>query len=130
MNERWVVPIVVALVGLVGGLGGAYLGGRAANNGQQEQFENQRTAQVQDLLIATYSNFVRTASKAASGPASPAEVRAVFAAGAQVDFVGDEHVKRAARVLEHLSLTNPDEETYRGRQEDFVNAGLADIETP
>jgi hypothetical protein len=127
MSERWVVPILVAVVGLASALGGAYLGGRAANKGQQKQFENQRTAQLQDLLIATYSNFVRAAATASVGPASPSQTREVFAAEAQVEFVGDAGVKKAARDLRRKALSNPPSGVFRQTEQSFVHAAVASI---
>jgi hypothetical protein len=99
MNERWLVPIMVAVVGLAGGLGGSYLGGRSANITQQKQFENQRLADVEDLAVAAYSNFVRTAARIAflGRKANDAERAQVFAAEAQVGFLfqEEEEVKEA-----------------------------------
>jgi hypothetical protein len=123
MNERWVVPIMVAVVGLAGGLGGSYLGGRSAHIAQREQFESQREAEVQDLAIAAYSKFVQTAARIAfSGrEANDAERAQVFAAEAQIAFLfqEEEEVKRLARELRRLAISNPDEGVYRAKQKEF-----------
>lgn len=126
MNERWVVPIMVAVVGLAGGLGGSYLGGRSANITQRKQFDSQREAEVQDLAIAAYSNFVRTAARIAflRDEANDAERAQVFAAEAQISFLFQpkEDVKRLARELADLAVSNPDKGVYRAKQEKFNEA--------
>jgi hypothetical protein len=128
MNERWVVPILVAVVGLGGGLGGAYIGARAANKGQEKQFENQRRADVEDLAVAALSNFVRVAGRTAflGRPATPAEQAEVFAAEAQVDFLFQDEpdVKNLATELERLATSSPAEAIHRDKQKDFVGAAL------
>jgi CHASE1-domain containing sensor protein len=45
MSERW-VPLLAAVVGLLGGMGGAYVGGTVANEGQQDRFEDERKAEM------------------------------------------------------------------------------------
>jgi hypothetical protein len=62
MPERWWIPVLAAVVGLIGGVGGAYVGGEVANKGQEQQFENQRTAELQDLLIDAYARYLRDAT--------------------------------------------------------------------
>jgi hypothetical protein len=44
MSDRW-VPIVAAVVGVIGGMGGAYIGGSVANEGQRQRFEEQQVAE-------------------------------------------------------------------------------------
>src|SRR5215218_5569917 len=58
------MPILAAIVGLVGGLGGAAIGGSIANEGQQQQFRNQRIADLNNLLNETYSRYLRTSATA------------------------------------------------------------------
>jgi hypothetical protein len=123
MNERWVVPILVAVVGLSGGLGGAAIGGRAANIAQRHQFENQRTAEIEDLAVTAFSDFVQIAGKAAflGREATPAEQAKVFAAEAKIDFLFQDEirVKELAKELGRLAISNPDEAAYRDKQEKF-----------
>jgi hypothetical protein len=72
---RW-LPALAAALGLVGGIGGAYIGGLVANEGQETQFRNQRVAQIQDLLVGTYGRYLRTAEKVAANYTTLKEVRA------------------------------------------------------
>ena len=37
MSERW-IPIVAAILGVLGGTGGAFIGGHVANEGQAQRF--------------------------------------------------------------------------------------------
>ena len=53
--------VLAAVIGLAAGIGGAWIGGSVANEGQQKQFKNQRLAHAQDLLEAEYSNFLGAA---------------------------------------------------------------------
>ena len=62
MNERW-IPILAGVIGVVGGVGGAVVGGVIANEGQEKQFEKDRAAQLQDLREQTYVKFVGAAER-------------------------------------------------------------------
>ncbi len=58
MVDRW-VPILAAVLGLVGGTAGAYVGGSVANEGQQQRFENERQTRIENLRIDTYGSYLR-----------------------------------------------------------------------
>ena len=60
MDARW-LPILAAVLGVLGGVLGALVGGWIANEGQEDRFESERKAQIQDSRIAVYGNFVGTA---------------------------------------------------------------------
>ena len=53
MSDRW-IPVLAAVVGVIGGIGGAYIGGAVANEGQETRFERERAAALQDLRMDTY----------------------------------------------------------------------------
>ena len=53
MSERW-VPLLAAVVGLLGGMGGAFVGGWVANEGQRNQFEDEQEAETRNLRIDAY----------------------------------------------------------------------------
>jgi CHASE1-domain containing sensor protein len=53
MSERW-IPLFAAIVGLLGGMGGAYIGGTVANEGQQQRFENEQKAETRNLRVDAY----------------------------------------------------------------------------
>jgi hypothetical protein len=62
MSERW-IPILAAVVGVLGGMGGAFIGGYVANEGQQERFDSERKAQVADSRLETYGNYLGELNK-------------------------------------------------------------------
>jgi hypothetical protein len=80
VNERW-IPILAGVIGVVGGVGGAVVGGVIANEGQEEQFEKDRAAELQDLREQTYVKFVGAAERVhiLGRPTDQAEASAAFA---------------------------------------------------
>jgi hypothetical protein len=62
MDARW-TPILAAAIGVVGGVGGALVGGFWVNQGQEEGFERERAAAIQDLRIKEYRTFMGTADE-------------------------------------------------------------------
>ena len=48
MAERW-FPVLAAVLGLLGGIGGAAVGGYVANKGQGQRFEEERAARIRDV---------------------------------------------------------------------------------
>jgi len=64
MDARW-MPILAAAIGVLGGVGGALVGGLAANAGQEKGFERERAAAIEDLRIEEYGTFIGTADEVA-----------------------------------------------------------------
>jgi hypothetical protein len=60
MSERW-VPVLAAIVGVLGGMGGALIGGWVANAGQEQRFQDERQAAVQDLHREIYADYLASA---------------------------------------------------------------------
>jgi hypothetical protein len=52
---------LAATVGVLGGVGGAFVGGCAANQGQAEGFKRERAAARQDLRTEVYGEYLGTA---------------------------------------------------------------------
>jgi hypothetical protein len=78
MSERW-IPLLAAVVGLFGGAAGAYVGGSVANEGQQQRFENEQTAEARDLRLDAYADLLRACEAAyeideATSPARKSEL--------------------------------------------------------
>jgi hypothetical protein len=124
MAERWWIPILAAVVGIVGGVGGAYVGGSVANKGQEEQFDNQREADVQDLLIDTYTNYLQTTSRlwvARQNRFSNAEQleSEALAAESQVEFDTPE-LEDVARGLLDAAREPASEEVYLSARKEFI----------
>ena len=60
MDTRW-MPLFAAAVGVLGGVGGALVGGFIANANQAEGFRRERAAAVEDLRVEAYADFLGTA---------------------------------------------------------------------
>jgi len=138
MPERWWIPVLAAVVGLIAGVGGAYVGGEVANKGQQQQFENQRAAEVQDLLIAAYARYLRdaTATAAATGDdrqqkhAKTKELAArALASETEVEFkAASPAVDDAARRL-YDAVTRPQLlDTFEAERQRFIDAAGRSLE--
>jgi hypothetical protein len=60
MYERW-IPVLAAALGLLGGVGGALVGGWVANQGEQERFRSERAAERADFSRDTFVKFLAAA---------------------------------------------------------------------
>jgi hypothetical protein len=112
VNERW-IPILAGVIGVVGGVGGAVVGGVIANEGQEEQFEKDRAAELQDLREQTYVKFVGAAERVhqVGGETANAEANAALAA---VILLSPTLAQPATLVLERAQQTTG-EETKEGK---------------
>jgi hypothetical protein len=75
------MPIVAAGIGLIGGLGGALVGGWLANEGQEKQLKSDRAAAAQELRRDAYGEFVGSADEVALtllASAPEDEIRSAF----------------------------------------------------
>jgi CHASE1-domain containing sensor protein len=134
VSDRW-MPILAAIVGLVGGLGGAAIGGSIANEGQEQQFKNQRIADLNNLLNETYSRYLRTSATAyldrTAGGISRKElirIQGELEGGAAqvVMLVNDPAVEDAAERLERAVVDDGvDFKTYRTARDAFIKAADA-----
>lgn len=131
---RW-LPALAAILGLLGGIGGAFIGGKVANEGQEKQFQNQRIAQVQDLLIADYGKYLRTAEIVAADSTTLAEVRtderkaadlaAFSAAEAEVHLVASPELWAAAQAVR--KSFEETEQDYRTAIDAFIERANENI---
>jgi hypothetical protein len=62
MDARW-LPLLAAGLGVLGGIGGAFIGGTMANKGAESRFESERAAAIQDLRREAYANFLGSAEE-------------------------------------------------------------------
>jgi hypothetical protein len=60
------MPLFAAGLGVLGGIGGALIGGYLANEGAERRFEQERTAQVEDLRTEAYGTFLGTSLELAT----------------------------------------------------------------
>lgn len=133
MDARW-VPILAAGVGIFGGVGGAYVGGSLANAGEQNRISSERRAQVQDLRIRAYGEFLQSAeqivSKVVRG-AADASLDAPFErlAGAEqvvLLVADDDAVREAASAV--TDVVNGDKTSDAQQLADYKRAQTAFLE--
>ena len=62
MSERW-IPVVAAIVGVLGGMGGAFIGGYVANKGEQQRFNEEQIAQTKNFRRDTFVKFLSAAER-------------------------------------------------------------------
>jgi hypothetical protein len=128
MDARW-IPVLAAVVGVLGGVGGALIGGYVANQGQQQRFKSERAAAIQDLRIETYGALLGTGQEVTIvfEPGVPdAEKREalvrLFAAEARVALVAETPaVADAARAVRE-ALTAPASTPIQKQIDDYVQA--------
>jgi hypothetical protein len=141
MDARW-MPLLAAAVGVVGGVGGAYIGGVVANEGQEQQSKKERAAALQELRRDAYGDFLGTVQelRAAAAAREPDGITTreqdelneiavrLFVAKARVDLVTESGAVEAAaaEVLDAFTEPTPmDDPTTRK----FRVAAQSDIET-
>ena len=100
MGERW-VPVLAGVLGILGGMGGAAVGGYVANKGQ-ERFEQEQATQIRNLRIATYVKFLRAAQNEYDGQSVPDRI--VLVSEAEVVLVApNDEVREAATLLTEMA---------------------------
>jgi hypothetical protein len=98
MAERW-FPVLAAVLGLLGGIGGAAVGGYVANKGQEQRFKEERAARIRDVRIDAYVKFLRAAENEKSHN-SRFEDSVLYTAEAEVELVArSAALQHAARKL-------------------------------
>ena len=122
MSERW-IPVVAAIVGVLGGMGGAFIGGYVANKGEQQRFKEEQVAKTENFRRDTVVKFLAAAEKLR------------FAGGTGQDLLADEAqvsllfptsvVRAAAREVSHaarISTTGENDLNYRRTRDRFIQA--------
>ena len=129
MSEPW-IPVLAAILGLLGGVGGAAVGGFVANEGQERRFEHERATETRDRLLETYVKFVRAVEDEHFN-APTTDDRIVRTAEAEVGLVASGPAVRqaATRLTEYVLFGDVDnEEEYTRRTNEFLDAAHAEIE--
>jgi len=127
LAERW-VTVLAAVLGLLGGMAGAAVGGYVANEGQEQRFEHERATELRDLRIDTYVKFLRAAEGEHNRPVETQDV-IVRTASAEVSLVArDPAIRDAASKLTEEALFGNSEATYTGLRNDFIELAQADLE--
>ena len=128
MSERW-VPVLAGVLGLLGGVAGAAVGGYIANQGQERRFEHERATEIRDRRIDTYVKFVRAVEDEHFN-APTTDDRIIRSAEAEVALVASGPALRqaASRLAEYVLVGVNDEEEYTRRANAFLDVAHADVE--
>jgi len=119
---------LAAILGLLGGVGGAAVGGYVANQGQERRFEHEQATELRDRRMETYVQFVRAVEDEHFN-APTTDDRVVRTAEAEVALIASgPAVRRAAsRLVEH-TLFGDDEDVYTRRANAFLDIAHDEIE--
>ena len=141
MDARW-IPLLAAALGVLGGVGGAAVGGSVANSGQSQRLQEERITEVQDLLIATYAEFQGAADNYAiswgiaeekfRGESERLEfvkpqLDELFRTAAAVELVANPQVMDAADKLRD-ELGGGDPKDYETLRNSFIRLAREEIE--
>jgi hypothetical protein len=125
VSDRW-IPVLAATVGVLGGVGGALIGGLIANEGQQDQLESERDAAREALRQEAYAGYLAAANTLfltgqiadrdaaldqdeVSEEEVTSAIDAAFKAQAAVEVVAPAELRTAARELTNLMGNNKEE---------------------
>jgi hypothetical protein len=128
VSERW-IPIFAAVVGVLGGMGGAYIGGYVANEGQQQRFESEQEARLQDLRRGAYADFVEEAASV-EFMADPKEnpVTKLLGAEAKAGLYADSEIRNAATALSDSVRDRGSDDPYNAAVSEFVDAARTQLD--
>jgi hypothetical protein len=127
MTEHW-VPVVAAILGLLGGMGGAAVGGYIANQGEQQRFERERAAQIRDLRLDAYVTLLRAAEREHAQPVQTDD-RVVRTAEAEVALVAPNvAIRDAASRFAANALDATSEQDYTRLRAEFIGLAQTGIE--
>lgn len=128
MPEHW-VTVVAAVPGLLGGMGGAAVGGYIANQGEQQRFEHERAAEIRDLRLDTYVMLLRAAELERAEPIKTND-RVVRTAEAEVALVAPTvAIREAASRFAANALYATTDEDYARLRDEFIDLAQAEIES-
>jgi hypothetical protein len=129
------MPLLAAAVGVLGGVGGAYIGGVVANEGQEQQSESERAAAIQDLRIDVYGDYLGAAEAlvAEATVGSPKAQREayvkLFPVGARVYLVAEtpEVAGAAQAVADAITAEDSTKDDYDKAARNFLAVARDEI---
>jgi hypothetical protein len=147
MDAKW-VPLLAAGFGVVGGVGGAVVGGWLANDAQKNQLESARQAAITDLRRATYAQYVgavdayvltnefadaifkgnREGDQQAAVKFVAPQLTEALKAEAEVELVAKTPVARKAAHLRDKAGEPIHWKEYQPLRRDFIRAATHEIE--
>jgi hypothetical protein len=122
MFDGW-VPAVAAFLGVVGGMGGAFVGGAVANEGQQQQYANERMERMADLRRATYVTFVEELERHFFQGGTPDKARAAQAA---VLLVSSASIRQASTAATEAA-NGDDLARYTDKRDRFIDLAQREL---
>jgi hypothetical protein len=123
MSDRW-VTVLAAVLGLLGGIAGAAVGGYVANQGEEQRFEDEREAEIRDLRIDTYVGFLGAVEREHINYRT--EDSAMLTAESEVALVApNAAVREAASAL--IESTVEGTEDYPRLRNEFIDLAQAEI---
>jgi hypothetical protein len=135
MESRW-MPVFAAAVGVIGGVGGALIGGLVANEGQEQQSESERAAAIENLRVDTYGDYLGSAEALVgklsldfSQPERDAALVRLVSLRARVFIVAEQPdaMRRRANAITE-AVNNDDQDAYDDAARNFAVAARDDIE--
>lgn len=113
-DPRW-LAILAAALGVLGGIGGAFIGGSLANAGAEKRLEKERAAQVQDVRIEVYGTYLGTADELATAWVTGDEekikdgIARLFVAEAKVAVIAEDQdaFEKAALEINKILTSDP-----------------------
>jgi hypothetical protein len=138
VSERW-IPVLAAVVGVLGGMGGAFIGGYVANEGQEQRFQDEQEVRAQDLRRNAYADFLQAAADVQfSEEENPSEnpVDKLIGAQAKAALFANSDVQGGATALvdavrhrgDCYREAEEEEDCYGTAQSQFVDAAKAQLE--
>jgi hypothetical protein len=122
MFDRW-IPAVAAFLGVVGGMGGAFVGGAVANEGQQQRFENERVERMAELRRVTYVTFIEELEHHFFQGGTPDKARAAQAA---VLLVSSASIRQASSAATDAA-TGDDLSRYTNARDQFIDLAQREL---
>jgi hypothetical protein len=144
VSDRW-IPVMAAAVGVLGGMGGALIGGYVANQGQEQRFQAEREASMTDLRRETYATYLRAADRLLArwtitggslrtekerSEFLEAELIPIVTAQAAVDLVANDEVQHAAVDITNAFRRGTTDAEYVGLRAKFVDVAQEEITFP
>jgi hypothetical protein len=130
VSDRW-FPVLAAALGLLGGVLGAAVGGYIANQGQEQQFRQERAERIRELRIDTYTKFLRAAeNEKVNGPRVADSIVATDELEVEL-LARNDSLREAAASLARLAMNweGGDDSEYRNARTAFIELAHAEVET-
>jgi len=121
------MPLLAATVGLLGGVGGAYIGGVVAIKEQQERFENEQRTETRNLRINAYVDLLMACETTFDTGQRVGDLRAAQARASLM--TSSNEVQKAADALGPVdgACGDIDDDEHVSAQQRFVDAAKPEV---